>query len=294
MTLDPADLYPQIVHPLAKYVGDVVTITDDPNDLKEGQLGIEQVDAGSRMWYRPIAAEGQPTPDPIPIPINRARYVELVGTVDGVNDTFTIPVTPEGDVIPFRNGLAAWSDYTIDGDQITFDEPPTVDGDGIPMVLTALVDADSVIGPFVASFNGRSGAVLPAGGDYASNQITDNSTVGEPNVEASLTRLKELIDSGGGVKAVTVANYETLDTDRILKVTYSGAGDCTIEIQSSFIAAEGTPMEIHNQRTTGQVVITTEGSELISGYDDYVLAAKGNIVQLRMMGTYIAEIGSVS
>lgn len=90
------------------------------------------------------------------------------------------------------------------------------------------------------------------------------------------------------------STYIVQPNDRLLEVTGTQTGDVTITLSTAFIAQKRTVIEIHNAGAVGKVSIQTQGSEKISGFDDYELLNEYNVVRLRMMGTYAIEIGSVS
>jgi hypothetical protein len=66
-------------------------------------------------------------------------------------------------------------------------------------VTTAAIATLGGPGAGVSSFNARNGAVVPAAGDYATNQITNTRTVAGATTEDALDQLKSDIAGGGGV-----------------------------------------------------------------------------------------------
>ena len=261
MSLKPYDIAPEITFPcaVADLLGNSV-VTDDPFDLAEGQIGVLSVDSGSSFWYRPFRLDdNDPVPDPIRIPIGLARWTPMTPSIaDGTEDTFTLPETAEGDVVPYRNGRAASGDYTvIDNDTVVFDVPPVA---GTRM--DALYGVDSILGPYVTSFNGRPNAVTPEAGDYTQVQITPATP-----------------------KDIAVAAYLVATSDRILNVTYTNTGDATITVATAVVAIPGLVLEIFNAGNSGTVTIEGEAGELINGQSSYVLGSQYAGVRLTMLGT---------
>lgn len=260
MTLKPYTIAPEITFPCA--VADVLgnsVVTDDPYTLAEGQFGVTSTDNGSQFWYRPFRLDdvAEPDiPDPIRVPIGYARWVQMSPAVgDGIEDTFTLPETPQGDTIPFRNGRAAYGDYTVIDDTVVFDDPPVA---GTRM--EALFGVDSILGQYVVTFNGRPGSVVPEQDDYLDTQIKPGTPV-----------------------FVASASYSTGVYDKTLDVIYTDTGDCTITISTATLARAGAILHIHNSGSTGTVTIQCEGGVLIGGASSVALTNQYDYVGLQVL-----------
>lgn len=96
------------------------------------------------------------------------------------------------------------------------------------------------------------------------------------------------------VTEVSEETHLTSVGEEILNVTRTATGDCAITIATAHIAQIGKVLEIHNSGGENTISIVGEGNENMSGYDDYQMYTQYNVVRFRMMGTYVAEIGSVS
>jgi hypothetical protein len=247
---------------------------NDPFTLLEGQWGLQTVATGARAWYRPIRDDdADPLPDPIRLSIDDVLTTSIgevpTGAVDSVNQVYTVSqdIASQDTALVLLNGVVRTPgvDFTIVGDTITMTFAPTTGS-------TLFVIANVVFSAGVSSFNGRSGVVNPASGDYLSSQVSDNSSVGGADTAASLDILKASIAATAPesrvVNAATFAVAATTSPLLILYVDYTATGGCDMELSSALIATPDVEILIIDRGAgagLNNINITTEGAETING-----------------------------
>lgn len=173
----------------------------------------------------------------------------LVGTVDGINTTFTIPSgSPAGGAgLAFWNGRIANPDYSIIGNTVEFSVAPAVNTE------LWFVGNLALSGAGVKTFNARNGDVLPVAGDYDMSMIshaTVHVTAATGTIEADITRAY---------------------------IDYSGTGDVTITVSTARIAQDNLELLIVDKggnANINNIVVATEGAETINGDTDGVTITK--------------------
>lgn len=125
----------------------------------------------------------------------------------------------------------------------------------------------------VDSFNGRTGVVVPATGDYSASNITNNSTVTGTNVDNALEGLQTLIDAleaGTGLEAGSIATTKLADNLLTLaKMEHGTSGDIL------YYGASGEPFRLA-KGTDDQIL------KLVSGLPSW---ADSNTVDTALMAT---------
>ena len=98
--------------------------------ITKGLLGLEDIATGTSTFTRATSTGGTQVLHQVNatnlgtgFPVNLSSPIAPIGTVNGVNATFTIPTTPGSVVMVFRNGVlqkGGGFDYTLSGTTITF------------------------------------------------------------------------------------------------------------------------------------------------------------------------------
>lgn len=158
--------------------GTTLQSTSGTWSVKAGGLDNSHLAAGANIALTKLAQSGATT----------GQYLAWSGTA----------WAPANGVASFNGRIntvtPASGDYT--STQVT--NSSTVTGSTVTAALDTLKSSITSLVTGVSSFNSRSGAVVPASGDYNSTQLTNSSTVSGSTVTAALDNLKAIVGARFG------------------------------------------------------------------------------------------------
>ena len=135
------------------------------------------------------------------------------------------------------------------GVQTELDIGSIPDGTFLKRVGAFIVGA--AIGAGVTSFNGRSGVVAPASGDYAASQITNDSGVAGVGVAAALNTLNTAIGS-------LVPTSRTLTTTSPLRIDGGASADLSVNRTLSVNTVSNTSLGVVPAITAGTAALVSD------------------------------------
>lgn len=171
-------------------------------------------------------------------------YGGITGTQDGVNNTFTLPVTPIGDVILTRNGAVIdKSTFSVTGATLTFTAGLPLPQDTIRYICGTVVAASGG-GGAVDSVNGQTGVVVLT--------ATDVSAI--PSAQKAAANGVASLDAG---TKLPIAQLPTINSTNIADTTALG--------RSLMTAATAAEARADINAEASYVTVTTFVEEFCGG-----------------------------